>query len=175
MTNATIDYSHEKGGIAVTWEAIEHEFGPVWDESSNYDDQHDSEIIQRLLNSGAPTWVEYADCIFGNTGWWIKEPKGATTINHSTNPFGDVEFNGVTVHLTQEAFFAAEGDHVEPFYRAKGVDDDGDTYTVTWKMKGEFWRYDDNGKIVIEFDGPEDKACDWHDYTVTPDDPSLWR
>ena len=38
------------------------------------------------------------------SGWWIKEPESATTIDYSTNRLGDVQFNGITVHLTQEAY-----------------------------------------------------------------------
>jgi hypothetical protein len=173
----TIDYTYENGCIGLTWEGIESEFGAVWDENGNYDDRTDSKIIQRLLHSGAPKWVAHRTGVADDSGWWIKEPEGATTIDYSTNRLGDVQFNGITVHLTQEAYYAAE-DNAEPFYRAEGVDDDGDTYTVTWQVKDEFWHYDENGKIVTDWSdgsGDESRACDWHDYTVTPDDPSLWR
>jgi hypothetical protein len=73
------------------------------------------------------------------------------TITHTAaNPLGDVTHNGVTVHLTQQAY-ACDGGR----YRAHGVDDQGNDYQVTWVA------YDNASEIENE-----DEMCDWDDYTV---------
>ena len=78
------------------------------------------------------------------------------TITHTAaNPFGDVIHNGVTVHLTQQAYADNCGTAGDVRYRAKGIDDAGNEYLVTWDT------YDN----AVEIEN-EDEMCDWDDYTV---------
>jgi hypothetical protein len=78
------------------------------------------------------------------------------TITHTKqNPFGDVTHNGITVHLTQQAYAENCGTDGGVYYQAKGVDNDGNEYRVTWST------YDNADEIESE-----DEMCDWDDYSV---------
>jgi hypothetical protein len=78
------------------------------------------------------------------------------TITHTAaNPLGDVTYTGITVHLTQQAYSNNYGTDGDVRYYAKGVDDEGNEYMVTWET------YDNAGEIENE-----DEMCDWDDYTI---------
>jgi hypothetical protein len=90
----------------------------------------------------------------------------------STNRFGDILFEGVTIHVQEDAF--AAGEHgMRPYYAAHGLDNEGNEYLVTWLVKDEFVDMDDNGNwfwITLDDDPDyrpqEDQLCDWNEYSV---------
>jgi hypothetical protein len=75
-----------------------------------------------------------------------------------TDSYGDVTLNGIIVHLTQEPY--AGGTFEDPEYYARGEDDDGTPYEVTWETTAK-WDATPNDD---RFD--ESEACDWDVYTV---------
>jgi hypothetical protein len=84
---------------------------------------------------------------------------------------GTVEHQGATIYLQQEAYNAAEQGQ-QPYYRARGMDEDGNEYTVTWQITDEFrdllkeWEETRETRLI-----DEGNACDWDVYTV--EGPSL--
>ena len=89
-------------------------------------------------------------------------------INYENNPLGDVTHNGNIIHLTQPAW--ATGTDEDPLYVAHGVDDAGNEYQVEWETLLE-WdaklnAYQNDPKENPD-PPPEERACDWHEYTVT--------
>lgn len=78
-------------------------------------------------------------------------------INYSTNQYGDINYNGRTIHLTQQAYLA--GSNERPLYQANASDEDGNEYLVTWMP------YDNYQDLMR--DGDESDCCDWDDYSVT--------
>ena len=80
------------------------------------------------------------------------------TITHTAaNPLGDVTYNGITVHLTEQAYAHNYGTSGEVRYYTSGVDDEGNKYKITWET------YEN----AIEIEN-EDEMCDWDKYTVEP-------
>jgi hypothetical protein len=72
-------------------------------------------------------------------------------IEFKDNDFGNVDFEGVTVRLTQQAYVV----NAEGLYQANGVDADGNDYTVSWQAYDNWLEFED-----------ESDACNWDKYTV---------
>ena len=75
-----------------------------------------------------------------------------------SNPHGNINHNGRTIPLTQEAYLAGTDD--APRYEAMAEDDAGNTYRVTWTP------YENYKELFAA--GDESDCCDWSSYTVTP-------
>jgi hypothetical protein len=91
-------------------------------------------------------------------------------IDYATNNLGDVRTaEGVTVHLTQNAYPDNTGTSGAVAYFAHGKDDDGNDYLVRWETTPawdalqEAYRVDPENTTA---DIPEDQACDWSEYTI---------
>lgn len=77
-------------------------------------------------------------------------------INYATNKFGDVTTcDGIVVHLTEQAAAENKGTEGGVEYIARGVDDAGNKYRVTWQTLARTVDCDD-----------ESAACDWDEYTI---------
>jgi len=66
------------------------------------------------------------------------------------NNFGTVEFNGMELGLTQEAYVDNYGTDGEVRYYANVVDADNNEYKVTWKTSGEFDKSSELYSLVEE-------------------------
>ena len=83
---------------------------------------------------------------------------------YTTNNLGDVTFDGLLIHLTEQAYANNYGTDGGVRYYAHGVTDDGTEYlvawdtTAAWDAEQDAYRADpDNFTSSI----PEDQACDW--------------
>jgi hypothetical protein len=77
MTVATIHWENDHGIVRVAWDDIFAFTGGDYEGFSANAEKYDDEIVQRLLNSGAPTWVngEYHDSGADDQYWYLIEPK----------------------------------------------------------------------------------------------------
>lgn len=69
----------------------------------------------------------------------------------STQDYGTVQHNDITITLTQQAYLQSDGN--DDWYQAVGVDAEGNEYMIKWE-------------IVCPDAEDESDACDWTQYEV---------
>jgi len=81
------------------------------------------------------------------------------TFSELIKEYGEVEYNGKQIALTQYPWIDNEGINGCVVYRAYAIDDDGNQYQVVWELKEDLL-------ITDEFPEDESECCNWDVYEV---------
>ena len=85
-------------------------------------------------------------------------------IDYTSNDFGDITFDGKLIHLTEQAYAENYGTDGGVRYHAKGVDDSGTEYVVSWDTTEAWDAEQDSYRADPDKFEPsmmEEYACDW--------------